>query len=200
MSEEKFLARWSRRKREAAPKTEARSTAPAGGEAAREYSTELPPPEKPLPPAAPEGLPSVDAIDAGTDIRGFLADGVPAALSRAALRRAWVSDPGIRGFIGLSENAWDFTAPDGVPGFGALSAEDIRRLLAHADEAAAAPSKTEPNAPIAEDVAPSKEIADVSAEGREPPTESTPSATANTSGTEVASSPPACRHGGALPQ
>jgi hypothetical protein len=42
---------------------------------------------------------------------------VPADLTRAALRRAWLADPAIRDYIGLSENAWDFTAPGGVPGF-----------------------------------------------------------------------------------
>src|SRR5207245_615081 len=58
--------------------------------------------------------------------------GVPAALTRAALRRAWSADPAIRDFIGLSENSWDFTAPGGVAGFGPLTAEDARRLLAQA--------------------------------------------------------------------
>jgi hypothetical protein len=56
---------------------------------------------------------------------------VPADLSRAALRRAWVADPAIRDFVGLAENAWDFTAPDGVPGFGPLRAiDDVQRLAA----------------------------------------------------------------------
>jgi hypothetical protein len=49
---------------------------------------------------------------------------------RWALRRAWADDPAIRDFIGLSENAWDFTAAGGVPGFGPLSVEDAARLLA----------------------------------------------------------------------
>ena len=31
-----------------------------------------------------------------------------------------VEDPVIRDFIGLSENSWDFNAPDGIPGFGSL--------------------------------------------------------------------------------
>ena len=65
-------------------------------------------------PAQPE-LPPVESIDAATDIRAFLNKGVPQDLTRAALRRAWSSDPAIRDFIGLSENSWDFTAPEGVP-------------------------------------------------------------------------------------
>jgi hypothetical protein len=31
-----------------------------------------------------------------------------------------VSDPVINGFVGLSENAWDFNVPDSIPGFGSL--------------------------------------------------------------------------------
>jgi hypothetical protein len=56
---------------------------------------------------------------------------VPSELTRAALRRAWATDPAIRDFIGLAENQWDFTAPGGAPGFGPLlETEQIRRMLA----------------------------------------------------------------------
>jgi Protein of unknown function (DUF3306) len=71
-------------------------------------------------------LPPIESIGAGSDIRPFLAPDVPADLTRAALRRAWSTDPAIRDFIGLSENSGDFNAQDGVPGFGSL----IRQLLA----------------------------------------------------------------------
>jgi hypothetical protein len=56
-------------------------------------------------------LPAIDSIGAGSDIRRFLDPGVPSDLARAALRRAWVADPVIRDFIGLSENSWDFNTP-----------------------------------------------------------------------------------------
>jgi hypothetical protein len=75
-------------------------------------------------------LPSLDSIGPATDIRAFLQQGVPEALSRAALRRAWSADPGIRDFIGLAENSWDFTASDGMHGFGELDPADAKRLLA----------------------------------------------------------------------
>ena len=65
-------------------------------------------------------LPSIDSITAGTDIRVFLQSGVPVKLTEAALRRAWVSDPAIRDFIGIAENQWDFTNPATIPGFGPL--------------------------------------------------------------------------------
>ena len=63
-------------------------------------------------------------IAADTDIGAFLQSGVPAELTRAALRRAWASDPAIRDFIGIAENQWDFNDPDAIPGFGPLPAAD----------------------------------------------------------------------------
>jgi Protein of unknown function (DUF3306) len=132
MSErEGFLQRWSRRKHERA------QTAPAP---ARDEQVSEPPPavtnERAAAQPAPEALvdlaklPPIESITAATDIRPFLAPGVPAELSRAALRRAWSADPAIRDFIGLAENQWDFTAPGGVPGFGSIEADQIRQLLA----------------------------------------------------------------------
>jgi hypothetical protein len=76
-------------------------------------------------------LPPIESIGAGSDVSAFLRPGVPADLARAALRRAWVADPAIRDFVGLAENAWDFNAPGGVPGFGPLRAvDDALRLAA----------------------------------------------------------------------
>ncbi len=135
---EGFLSRWSRRKQEA---TEA-SSAPAQSD--RDVDRAPPPAvangstEAPLAPAPATGtpvdlakLPPIESITSATDIRAFLAPGVPVELTRAALRRAWTADPAIRDFIGLAENQWDFTAPGGAPGFGPLpDTEEIRRLLA----------------------------------------------------------------------
>ena len=115
--EEGFLHRWSRRKRATAATEDAPDAAAAAPPADAAASAETPP------------LPPVDSIEAGSDIRAFLAPGVPSALSQAALRRAWSADPAIRDFIGLSENAWDFTAADGVPGFGAIDPDSVERLL-----------------------------------------------------------------------
>jgi hypothetical protein len=78
----------------------------------------------------------IESIGAGSDIRPFLAPGVPADLTRAALRRAWSADPAIRDFIGLSENSWDFNGPDGVPGFDPLTTDGPGRLLARKTEEA----------------------------------------------------------------
>jgi Protein of unknown function (DUF3306) len=53
-------------------------------------------------------LPPIESIDAASDIRCFLTPDVPVELTRAALRRAWVADPAIRDFVGVSENSSDF--------------------------------------------------------------------------------------------
>src|SRR5205807_7618308 len=76
-------------------------------------------------------LPSIESITAESDISAFLAPGVPAELTRAALRRAWSVDPKIRDFVGLAENAWDFNTPGAIPGFGPLEMTDeLRRHIA----------------------------------------------------------------------
>jgi hypothetical protein len=71
-------------------------------------------------PFDPASLPSIDAITIDTDIRAFLQSRVPADLTRAALRRAWASDPAIRDFIGIAESQWDFNDPNAIYGFGPL--------------------------------------------------------------------------------
>lgn len=115
MSEEDFLKRWSRRKQEARV-AEGEPPQPAAeiGVPAHDASTT----------AEPEidlaKLPALDSITAATDITEFLRKGIPAELSRAALRRAWAADPAIRDFVGLAENAWDFTDPSAMAGFGDL--------------------------------------------------------------------------------
>src|SRR6266481_3144877 len=129
MSDEEFLARWSRRKREA----RAAVDAPPPTE-----PVEKPNPARPATVESPanaevdiSSLPSIDSIDAATDITAFLRNGIPQELSRAALRRAWTADPAIRDFIGLAENAWDFNDPNAMPGFGPLdcSEAELRGLV-----------------------------------------------------------------------
>ena len=75
---------------------------------------------RPTNPSDLSGLPSIEAIAANTDVRGFLQSRVPNELTRAALRKAWTSDPAIRDFIGIAENQWDFNDPNAIPGFGPL--------------------------------------------------------------------------------
>jgi hypothetical protein len=147
--DESFLARWSRRKRGAAAKTRGKpKPGKAVGDPAREAPAASLPPDEAQPLFDPASLPPIESIGAGSDIRAFLAAGVPADVTRAALRRAWSSDPAIRDFIGLSENSWDFNASGGVPGFGSVKAEDVCRLLEQAigePEAAAVAADTAPS-------------------------------------------------------
>jgi hypothetical protein len=105
------------------------------------------------------GLPPIESITATTDMRAFLAPGVPPELMRAALRRAWVEDPAIRNFVGPAEYDWDFTDPAAMSGFGDLPpGYDVRKLLAEvlgeagrasepsaADQASAAPTASAPS-------------------------------------------------------
>jgi hypothetical protein len=83
-------------------------------------------------------LPPVGSIGSASDIRPFLEPGVPQDLARAALRRAWIVDPAIRDFVGLSENFWDFDASDAV-----RAADEIKnRLLSGSDKSATGLSKS----------------------------------------------------------
>lgn len=138
---EGFAARWSRLKRESdtskkdEPKTPPGDASPHAADVVDAEATQASPKpgdatEAPFDPAT---LPSIDSIAAGSDIRAFLQSGVPAELTKAALRRAWTTDPAIRDFIGIAENQWDFTDPTSIPGFGPLQAgDDIGQLVAQA--------------------------------------------------------------------
>ena len=85
---ENVLARWSRRK--SGSRADARNvdatiqdgeaTAPGLGSA---------PPAETAPPVDLASLPALDSIGAETNLRAFLGQGVPAELTRAALRRGW---------------------------------------------------------------------------------------------------------------
>jgi hypothetical protein len=137
---ENFVARWSRLKRDTAKQTKDKTPAdapgPKPGAAADEQGAEgaLPAADALTEPAFdPASLPSIESITGSSDIRAFLQKGVPAELTKAALRRVWTTDPAIRDFIGIAENQWDFTDPTAMPGFGPLEATDnVRELVAQA--------------------------------------------------------------------
>ena len=179
MSEENegFLSRWSRRKR-----------AVVEGRAPEEPAPPAPLEAKPeAPPAAPEddfdlsSLPSIDSLTIESDFKAFLHRKVPLELRSAALRRAWSLDPAIRDFIGPADYAWDFNAPDGVPGFALELGGDAMKLLSHALGLDAPASKPEAEAPdeavaVAEapardalPEAPSLAIAEAAPEAEAPP-------------------------------
>lgn len=139
---ENFLERWSKRKiterdRSTADQTTTdKKTADDRASGDDQASAIVPPrSDATAPPSSDETfdltqLPSIDSIGANTDVTAFLRPGVPSELTRAALRRAWSSDPAIRDFVGLVENGWDFNDPSAMPGFGPISSEEVARLTA----------------------------------------------------------------------
>ena len=139
---ENFVARWSRLKRETAKEKPDPGAARSGQQPSDEAVADerkagvetQPAPDSPAKPEFdPANLPPIDTITAATDIRAFLQSGVPAELTKAALRRVWTTDPAIRDFIGIAENQWDFTDPTAMPGFGPLEAtDDVAELVAQA--------------------------------------------------------------------
>jgi hypothetical protein len=135
---ENFVSRWARLKSESntEPKTELvgnGSQLEAVASAGPETSSVQQPSEMADEPFDPASLPSIETITVDTDIRGFLQSRVPDVLTRAALRRAWASDPAIRDFIGIAENQWDFNDPTAMPGFGPLrDTDNVQALLAQA--------------------------------------------------------------------
>jgi Protein of unknown function (DUF3306) len=212
---ESFLARWTRLKREA----EEAARAAATQEPAQHAEGTPSQPSSAIAGAEPtldlSALPPIEEITATTDIRAYLAPGVPAELSRAALRRAWLADPTIRDFIGIAENQWDFNDPHGIPGFGPL--EDAGRLLAQLlggeqERDAALPTAPAPDAP--QDMASLPDVPATLDESHpaaveQPEPASPPGASMSTGGSiaapqqiDLAQPPrPALRgHGGALPK
>lgn len=212
MSEEDFLSRWSRRKREAradvpasdaVPADETPAVAAPAGDAPSEPDVDL------------STLPPIDSITAATDITAFLRKGIPQELTRAALRRAWTSDPVIRDFVGLAENAWDFNDPTAMPGFGPLDCTAaeldvlVRRIVGGVRDVAERVTSADAQEP-ALNAAPEREIApqthsaaagnDPAAPDRGVSVEPAPTVVASQQVTVEAVEPVLRRrHGGALP-
>ncbi|MDP3256477.1 MAG: DUF3306 domain-containing protein [Bosea sp. (in: a-proteobacteria)] len=120
-SDEGFLSRWSRRKREgepeehsaplpATPVTEAE--APVGAEAIEPEAETVEPP-------------SLDLIDKDFDLATWLKQNVPETWKLAAMRRAWENDPAIANFENPARDyALDWNTPGGAPGYGPLTESD----------------------------------------------------------------------------
>jgi hypothetical protein len=118
-----FLSRWARRKQDAkiAPQPEPQL----------EVAAVQPPAVRSEPEDADAPLPSLDDIVPGADVSAFFARHVPESLRTAALRKLWVTDPQIRGFIEMAENQWDFNKPDSIPGWSSkLAGVDVKAMVA----------------------------------------------------------------------
>ncbi|KPP99382.1 DUF3306 domain-containing protein [Marinobacter sp. HL-58] len=107
---ESRLARWSRKKTGAGKKAEPSPPAQVDYEPSPEEQ------ELAINQALPEhevlekyGLPDPDAIELGTDIKGFLRKEIPELLRRKALRGLWKSNPVLAVLDGLNDYDEDYT-------------------------------------------------------------------------------------------
>lgn len=130
-NEENFLARWARRKADAA-KIDAVAIEPAlpsatevtSGQAATSGPITTPNQAAGADDAFDlSSLPALDQITAHTDIRPFMNALVPADLRNAALRRIWELDTAIRDYVSpATEYAWNWNEPGNAPGYAPLEA------------------------------------------------------------------------------
>jgi Protein of unknown function (DUF3306) len=125
-----FLGRWAKRKQavqlesrqkalEPSPEVQLPAAAPAEKpiHSDEQHETNLP-------------LPSLEEVLPGGDISVFLQKHIPDSLRNAALRKAWLADPEISGFIEMADYQWDFTKPDSIPGWSAsLEGYDVKGMM-----------------------------------------------------------------------
>jgi Protein of unknown function (DUF3306) len=178
-----FLSRWLRRKREAieatdetkSPATSEQAAENARGAEAAQNDRPATLGDAPAPPAPafdPASLPAIESITADTDIRAFLAPGVPAELTRAALRRVWAADPNIRNFVGLADYDWDFNAPGSMAGFGPLEmTEELRQAVARIIGPPPTEGEIAKSGPVSAEVRPGQDFDETFPGGRNPPRE-----------------------------
>jgi Protein of unknown function (DUF3306) len=231
---ETFLARWSRRKNAAAaetadaqfpampasggPEAPVEGMEPASGAGGIEdlHGKDAAPavrrPDGVEPLFDLKNLPAIESIAADTDIRAFLAPGVPPELVRAALRRAWAADPKIRDFVGLADYDWDFNAPGSMAGFGPLEmTEELRQVAARIigqsplakPDAGSGSNDLKRMEPRGEMRALVHDTTEQDVDVTEPPSESDPriaAAQSRSDATEKSQLVVGPRHGGALPK
>lgn len=112
-SDEGFLTRWSRRKREARAASDAQAT-PSPATAA-DVAGSVAPPAAPVavpvpasaPPPGDEDMPPLESLGAGSDVSAFFSPRVSEALRRAALRRIF-RQPEFNASDGLDPYLTDF--------------------------------------------------------------------------------------------
>jgi hypothetical protein len=198
---EGFLARWSRRKREAREGGEPPGPLPAEPVPAPPEAVAAPEPEEPIDLST---LPKLEDLTPTSDITAFLRKGVPLALRNAALRRMWSLDPAIRDYIGPVDYGWDWNTPGGVPDYVAEIGEtpEIRGLVARM--LSPSPPRAEPERLSEEQAARSERLAaEPVATAIGPPAvaaaEVKPVDPGGAPSPEPLPPPPRPRHGGAMP-
>jgi hypothetical protein len=143
-----FLSRWSRRKRAAAVEEEPATPLENGLDDARGVETDEAilrqvegradaafagdvTPEETLTQEEIEALPPLDTVNSREELQLFLRKGVPKALRQAALRKVWMLNPKISGYLDVARDyAYDWNAAGGVPGnSGTLSPGEALRMV-----------------------------------------------------------------------
>lgn len=153
---EPWLSRWSRLKREARAEAAAEGRRRGGAlPKAAGTETDAPPaavpPESSAPPpartmehkeVAVEDLPPIESLGRDSDYTVFLKEGVPEALTRAALQKLWRSDPVFANLDGLNLYDKDYS----LAATELVSPDEMRRIwegTAPADEPRARPADDE---------------------------------------------------------
>ncbi len=158
------LSRWSRLKRARAEQAE-----PQPAEEAAQAADEAPAPEKTDAELLEElGLPEPDTLRPGDDIKGFMAEAVPARLRNRALRKLWTSDPVLANLDELLDYGEDFTDAAKVVDDLASAWQAGRGYLTEPEP----PEAVEPEAARPEDA---PEEADPEAEAGNAPADDSPS-------------------------
>lgn len=125
---EGFLSAWSRRKR-AVAREKITAEVPDQAEVSENASQTDGVPEQPGAEEVDEAylasLPPLEDITGETDLQPFLKKGVPQPLRNAAMRKVWLANTLIRNHDDPAvDYAWDWNAPEGVPGAGGAISED----------------------------------------------------------------------------
>ena len=77
-------------------------------------------------PVLPKDLPDVETLEKDSDYTPFLAEGVPEALRKLALRKLWASDPILANLDGLNDYDEDFTIIEAMKTFVSEGAEKLK--------------------------------------------------------------------------
>lgn len=125
---EGFLSAWSRRKRAVAREeiaAEARDREEVPEHASQVEDVAEQPDAEEVDEAYLASLPPLEDITGDTDLQPFLKKGVPQPLRNAAMRKVWLANTLIRNHDDPAvDYAWDWNAPEGVPGAGGAISED----------------------------------------------------------------------------
>lgn len=142
--DDRFLTRWSRRKRKAASEPDAAES--------KQYSTNAPAEDAGVETPADRtdeevlahlGLKDPDLLEPGDDFSAFMREAVPQHIRRRALRRLWRSNPVLANLDGLNDYDTDFTGDSVAPGALKTAYKVGVGLLSESSREAATPENPE---------------------------------------------------------